>query len=321
MNGRRGGASLSGAGFSDRFNAWLQHHRLSAADSLLKVLESPGASLLTWLVIGIALALPVGLDVTLDNVNRLSSGWDSAAQLSLFMDGEAEAQHSREVAADIAARTDVLDAVFLSRDEALAEFSALSGFADVLASLEDNPLPDLVLVSPTPGLDDADVARLQAELEALPAVREAVLDMAWLQRLQGLMQVGRRFVLAVGGMLVLGVVLILGNTIRLAIENRREDIVIVKLVGGSNAFVRRPFLYTGLWYGVGGGLVAGLLVSATLWYLADPVGRLAALYDSQFHLAGPGVMGVLNLVLLGGALGLTGAWLAVARHLARIEPR
>jgi cell division transport system permease protein len=321
VNRRRGGASLSRAALSGRFNAWLQHHRLSAADSLLKVLESPGASLLTWLVIGIALALPVGLDVTLDNVNRLSAGWNSPTQLSLFMAGELDARRSREVAADIDAHADVFEAVFVSRDEALAEFSALSGFADVLASLEDNPLPDLVLVSPAPGLDDTAVARLRSELEALPEVHEAVLDMAWLQRLEGLMEVGRRFVLAVGGMLVLGVVLILGNTIRLAIENRREEIVIVKLVGGSNAFVRRPFLYTGLWYGVGGGLFAGLLVSAALWYLGDPVGRLAALYDSQFKLAGPGLMGVLNLVLLGGVLGLAGAWLAVARHLAHIEPR
>jgi cell division transport system permease protein len=122
-------------------------------------------------------------------------------------------------------------------------------------------------------------------------------------------------------MLVLGVVLILGNTIRLAIESRREEIVIVKLVGGSNAFVRRPFLYTGLWYGVGGGVFAAALVAASLWYLGGPVDRLAELYQSPFRLSGLGVMGALNLVLLSGFLGLAGAWLAVARHLAEIQPR
>jgi cell division transport system permease protein len=128
-------------------------------------------------------------------------------------------------------------------------------------------------------------------------------------------------VLAVGGLLVLGVVLILGNTIRLAIESRRDEIVIVKLVGGSNAFVRRPFLYTGLWYGVGGGVFAATLVAISLWFLAGPVGQLAELYQSSFQLSGLGVMGALNLVILGGLLGLAGSWLAVTRHLAAIEPR
>ena len=124
-----------------------------------------------------------------------------------------------------------------------------------------------------------------------------------------------------GALLVLGVVLILGNTIRLAIENRRDEILIVKLVGGSNSFVRRPFLYSGLWYGVGGGVIAALLVGASLWYLQQPVNELAGLYGSDFQLRGLGLMGGLNLVILGGILGLAGAWVAVSRHLVHIEPR
>jgi cell division transport system permease protein len=152
-------------------------------------------------------------------------------------------------------------------------------------------------------------------------VAEVVLDMEWLQRLNSLMELGRRVVLAVGVMLVAGVLLILGNTIRLGIESRRDEILIVKLVGGSNGFVRRPFLYTGLWYGVGGGVLAALLVSSALWFLEEPIGNLASLYESAFRLQGLGIMGGLNLVILGGLLGLAGAWLAVSRHLARIEPR
>jgi cell division transport system permease protein len=301
--------------------AWFQHHRLSAADSLARVLESPGASLLTWLVIGIALALPVGLNVALDNVSQVSDGWDSPAQISLFLQDGVASDEVQQLEDDLAARTDVSETRFISREEALEEFRDLSGFADVLANLQENPLPNLILVTPLVTLDEPAVSALRAELEGNSDVAEAVLDMEWLQRLNTLMELSRRIVLAVGGMLVIGVLLILGNTIRLAIESRRDEIVIVKLVGGSNGFVRRPFLYTGLWYGVGGGVLAVILVSAALWFLEEPIGNLAALYQSAFDLSGLGVMGALNLVILGGLLGLAGAWLAVSRHLVHIEPQ
>jgi cell division transport system permease protein len=314
----REGASLSRARLKDQYHGWLQHHRLSAADSLSRVLESPVSSVLTWLVIGIALALPVGLSVSLDNVDTLSTSWDSPAQISLFLEGGVASQDAAELAAGLATREDVADSRFVSREAALEEFGALSGFGDVLASLEENPLPHLILASPAPGVD---AAALRTDLEALPEVAEALLDMEWLQRLNSLMHLSRRLVQIVGGLLVLGVLLILGNTIRLAIENRREEIVVVKLVGGSNAFVRRPFLYTGLWYGVGGGVLAGLLVSLALWFLQQPVADLANLYGSDFRLRGLGIMGGLNLVVLGGLLGLAGAWLAVTRHLVHIQPR
>lgn len=318
---RREGASQSRTDLRDQYNAWLRHHRLSAADSLYRVLDNLGSSVLTWMVIGIALALPVGLNVALDNVGKLSASWDSPAQISLFLQDGLANDKARQFEAELGDRADVVATQFISREEALEEFSALSGFADVLASLDENPLPNLILVSPVDGLEGEAVAALRDDLQGYPEVGEAVLDMAWLQRLNSLMELCRRLVQAVGGLLVLGVVLILGNTIRLAIESRRDEIVIVKLVGGSNAFVRRPFLYTGLWYGVGGGAVAAILVAISLWFLQGPVGQLAQLYDSAFQLRGLGIMGGLNLVILGGLLGLSGAWLAVTRHLASIEPR
>lgn len=318
---RREGASLTRTLVRDRYNAWLRHHRLSAADSLHRVVQNPMSSLLTWLVIGIALALPVGLNVALDNVSQLSVNWDTPAQISLFLRDDVSEQDGRALQAELQARSDVAGVQFVSNEEALAEFTSLSGFSDLLSSLEENPLPNLILLSPGAELKGPAIASLREELQESPGVAEAVLDMEWLQRLNSLMELSRRLVLAVGGMFVLGVMLILGNTIRLAIENRREEIVIVKLVGGSNAFVRRPFLYTGLWYGVGGGAMAALLVAAALWFLQGPVENLALLYGSTFRLQGLGVMGALNLFILGGFLGLGGAWLAVARHLALIEPR
>ena len=318
---RKEGASLSRTDLRGHAKAWIQHHRLSAADSLMRVLDSPGSSVLTWLVIGIALALPVGLNVALDNVSQVSAGWDSPAQISLFLQGEVSPDRLRELEGEMGARQDVSKTRVISREEALDEFRTLSGFADVLASLQENPLPDLILVTPDAALDGPAVSALRVELQGNSDVAEAVLDMEWLQRLNSLMALSRRLVLAIGCMLVVGVMLILGNTIRLAIEGRRDEIVIVKLVGGSNGFVRRPFLYTGLWYGVGGGVLAALLVSAALWFLEKPISDLAILYESAFQLSGLGVMGSLNLVILGGLLGLAGAWLAVSRHLARIQPR
>jgi cell division transport system permease protein len=318
---RRESARTSKTTLLDQLNAWLQHHRLSAADSLVRVLDHPGSSLLTWLVIGIALALPVGLNVALDNVSKVSTGWESPAQISLFLQTGVADDRAKQLLAELSAREDVSETRFISREEALDEFRDLSGFADVLANLDENPLPDLILVTPLPTLDEPAVSALRKALEENADVAEAVLDMAWLQRLNSLMELSRRVVLAVGGLLVVGVLLILGNTIRLAIESRRDEILIVKLVGGSNGFVRRPFLYTGLWYGVGGGVLAALLVSAALWYLEEPIGELAMLYESAFYLTGLGVMGALNLVILGGILGLAGAWLAVSRHLVHIEPQ
>ena len=315
------GASASRTRWRDQYNSWLRHHRLSAADSLRRVLEHPWSSLLTWLVIGIALALPVGLNVALDNAQLVSADWDSPAQISLFLKTDVSDQEARQLELELAASDAISGTVLVLKDVALDEFRALSGFSDVLNSLDENPLPNLIVVSPGRDLQPEAVLALQGELLARPQVEQAVLDMEWLQRLNSVMELSRRIVLAIGTMLVLGVALILGNTIRLAIENRREEIVIVKLVGGSNAFVRRPFLYTGLWYGVGGGIIAALLVALSLWILQEPASKLAGLYQSEFTLQGLGIMGGLNLVILGGLLGLFGAALAVSRHLSRIEPR
>ncbi|MEM9254392.1 MAG: permease-like cell division protein FtsX [Pseudomonadota bacterium] len=317
---RREGASHSRARLADRYRAWQHHHSLSAADSLLRVLTNPWSSVLTWLVIGIAIALPVGLNVALDNAREISASWDSPTQISLFLAEDIDLQQAEELEVQWRGREGVVDTQLVSAEDALREFGALSGFADIMADLDKNPLPHLILLSPQTDLSEVEVEALRDELQHRPEVAEAVLDMAWLQRLNQLVALSRSVVLVLGVLLVLGIVLILGNTIRLAIESRREEIVIVKLVGGSHAFVRRPFLYTGLWYGVGGGLMAGLLLSAALWYLQAPVGNLARLYYSDFQLQGLGVMGVLNLVVLGGGLGIAGAWLAVTRHLVAIEP-
>ena len=318
----REGASHSKTGWGDIFWSWCLHHQLSAVDSLQRLLVSPFSSAMTWSVIGIALALPVGMSVALENVRSVSSGWESPAQVSLFLRAEMTLEAAQRLEQVLQRRPDVADTHLVSRQDALAEFQQLTGFGDVLRNLDDNPLPNLIIVTPRIQQLEADqAARLQAALQAEPGVERAVLDMEWVQRLNALMQLSQRMVLLLGAILALGVLLVVGNTIRLAIENRRDEIVVVKLVGGSDAFVRRPFLYTGLWYGLGGAVLSWLIVSFTLWWLRGPLSALALLYQSDFSLQGIGASGGLQLLLLGGVLGLVGAWLAVARHLSAIQPR
>lgn len=315
---RREGAVTSRADRASRAQAWLSHHRESAADSLARLLARPLGSLLTCLAIGIVLALPAVFALTLQELGQLAGKWQAPARISLFLDASVDEALAADLHEELAANPDLSEVAFLSREAALEEFRTLSGFASVLDSLDHNPLPHVLLVAPREGVD---AAQLREDFAADSRVDEAVLDSAWLARLQQLTALGQRVVWLLGGLLVFGVVLILGNTLRLAIENRREEILVVKLVGGSDAFVRRPFLYTGLWYGVGGGACAALLVVAVFALLAPAVGELIGLYGGQLAPGNPGLMAGLDLILLGGVLGLAGAWLAVARHLGAIEPR
>jgi cell division transport system permease protein len=318
---QRAGASQSRTSGADLLRSWLQHHRRSARESLQRLLANPFASLLSGMVIGIALALPVGMMVALENARSVSSGWDHRAQVSLFLRPEMTDQVAAELEKTLLERADISGTRLVVRGEALQEFQQLSGLGDVLRHLEENPLPNLIILTPAAEQLDAEQAsRLQADLSALPGVDRAVLDMAWVQRLNSLMELGQRMVLAVGVLFAVGVLLVVGNTIRLAIESRRDEILIVKLVGGSDAFVRRPFLYTGIWYGLTGALVAWFILSLSLWWLQAPLATLAMLYQSGFQLQGLGASGALQLIGLGGCLGFCGAWLAVSRHLKAIQP-
>ena len=303
-----------------RWRSWQHHHGQSAAESLGKVLGQPLGSMLTWLVMGIALALPAGLWLMLDNFAAVSRNLDSPAQLTVFLEQSVDGDAGMALSRRVGGREDVFSSLFLDRDRALASFVADAAMADLAAGLEENPLPHQLIITPQRE-DPETVEHLSRQLQALPEVASVLVDTAWLQRLERMMQLARRAVQILGALLLLAVVLVLGNTIRLAIEGRRDEIVIIKLVGGTDAFVRRPLLYTGLWFGLGGGIVAALLVAVGTLLLAPLVRDLAETYGSSFTLQGLGLIDSLQLVLLGALLGLAGAWLAVARHLRAIQPR
>lgn len=298
----------------------LGQHARDLIESLGRLYRSPVASLLTAGVIGITLALPAGLHVLLKNLDELSYDWQDTVQASLFLNRDTSTSTGRDLAGQLAERDAIEQTDYISRKQALAEFKRLSGFGDAVAALENNPLPAVVTVRPAASLAASEVQGLIETLASEPAVASARLDQAWLKRLYALLDVVQRAVVIIALLLGFAVVFIVGNTIRLDIENRREQIEVMKLLGASDAFVRRPFLYTGFWYGLAGGIFAWLLLSICLLTLTGPVQRLASLYGGSAALAWLG--GRDSLLLLGAGIGL--GWLGsawtVRRHLRRIEP-
>ncbi len=302
-------------------DSYLANHRKIARESFRRLIKQPLSSLMTWAVIGIALSLPTGLSVLLANVQQLSSGWDGSAQITLFLKMNVSDQDAAKLALELSSRSTISQADFISRSSALDEFKSLSGFGEVLNYLDDNPLPHVIVVKPAKTLATVDQTEaLQQSLADIGLVEKAQLDLQWVQRLHSMTELIERGVWALALLLALAVLLVIGNTIRLAIENRRDEIVVVKLVGATDGFVRRPFLYTGLWYGLGGGLIAFCLVQLTLGWLNGPISELATLYYSAFRLSGLDLESTLLLLGMSMLLGWVGAWLAVRRHLGDIEP-
>jgi cell division transport system permease protein len=303
-------------------NQWLERHLQTMVGSLGRLFQQPFAALFTILVIGIALALPACLHVLVQNVRAASGDWGSALDISVYMETSSSLEDARRVADRIRQRRDVDDVQLIKADDALEQFRKGSGFGAALDALEENPLPHALVIRPAAGYRAASQIRSLTEaLAELPGVDIVQLDTAWVTRFNAILDVVRRIVLLAASLFALGILVIVGNTIRLDIENRRDEIEVTKLVGGSNAFVRRPFLYNGFWYGLGGGLVAWGVVAIAVRTLAEPVQRIASLYGSSFALDGLGWPGISVLVGGGIVLGWLGSFLAATRQLRGIEPR
>ncbi len=316
------GAQSTELGLTARLQAWLKDHRRVVQDSLKRLYRQPANTLLTWCVIGIALALPVGLYLALGNIQALGHRFEGNAQISLFLKQALPDNAQQRLIDELEGWQEIESLVVISKEEALQEFMTLSGYSDVLDKLESNPLPTVVEITPIPLYNQTENAQALLErLQTLPPVDLAQLDLAWVQRLAAMLKIGQRIALGLVILLSAGVLLIIGNTIRLEIENRRDEVIVAKLVGATDAFVRRPFLYTGLWYGIGGGLVATIIIAIGLSSLNGPVAELAGLYESKHRLLGLNVSDVFSLWMMGALLGLTGAWFSVSRHLDAMEPR
>ena len=301
-------------------NYLLRHVQVLLA-TLGQMARAPLATLLTLTVIGITLALPSGLYVMLDNLERVRAGWDRGAQASLFLKRTMTEAGAHKLAQQIRAMSSVAGVDYISRDAALAEFKKQSGFGAALNALDSNPLPAVLVVRLTAESNPAAAESLIATFVRLPGVDLAQLDIEWLRRLAALLQLAERAVALLAAVLSLAVLLIIGNTIRLAVVNRQTEIEIIQLVGGTAGFVRRPFLYSGLLHGLLGGLFAWLLVEAGLLLLSGPARELAGLYSSSFALTGLGAEQGLFLTMAGSLLGWAGSRLAVGWQLRQIAVR
>lgn len=314
------GAHAARRSATARLTAWARNHRVVAKDSLAALFAVWLPSVMTWLVIGIALALPTILLLLLTNIGDVSAEWEAKPHISIYLKSTMSGEDGRRFASGLESIDGIESVVYISPGEALAEFQALSGFGDVLDALDSNPLPAVVEVAPN-FERPAELKLLVTRLSGMNEVESVSVDLAWVERLFAILALGKRFVAALAFFLALGVLLSIGNTIRLAIENRRAEIEVVKLVGGTDSFVRRPFLYLGFWYGLGGAVTAWLMVQVSLLLLSGPVDRLVRSYDDEFALVGLGPGATLILLATGALLGILGAGLAVGRHLHEIEPR
>jgi len=303
-------------------NAWLARHLQTLVGTLGRLSQQPMASLLTILVMGIALALPACLNVLVRNAQAVSGDWNGALDVSVYLKTSVNADTAERLMDTLKRRSDIKSVKLIRAEEALKEFREHSGFGEALQALSDNPLPNTLVITPVENLaSPAALNAMSDELRKLSEVDVVQLDTAWVQRYLAMLDTVRRMVTLVGLLLALGVVVIVGNTIRLDIQNRRDEIEVTKLVGGSDAFVRRPFLYCGFWYGLGGGLLAWLVVSISVALLAGPVRKIAGLYGSQFSLTGFGFLGGVALLAAGAGLGWLGSYVAATRHLRAIEPK
>jgi cell division transport system permease protein len=303
-------------------STYFTRHLQALFGAVGRLARTPFATLLTLIVIGVALALPAGLALVVDNLRSATGELGSAVDFTVHFKTGTPIERVQQIAASARERPGIQSITVTTATQALEEFKQASGFGDALTALEDNPLPHHIVVRPAKNASGpAEVESMRRYFAAFPEVDIVQLDLDWVRKLHSLLEILNRALWVVMSVLGLGVLAVIGNTIRLEILNRRPEIEVTKLVGGSNAFVRRPFLYTGLFYGLGGAVLASLIVVGALAYLGQAVGDLSAQYGGNFRMSGLGSRGFLTLAGTGAALGWLGALISTGRHLRRIEPR
>ena len=322
FKGRSQGASERKINILQRIVMFFVNHVRQALGSLGELWRQPAASLMTIGVLGLSITLPSTLYILVKNTEKISAGWEQAAEISLFLKPGTSAGSAQQLLTRLQTWSEIDRVVYIPADDALAEFQQLSGLGDAVKYLESNPLPDVVLVTP----NEKHVAPTSARLllEKLQQQREGdigKLDIEWLERLYRFLNIATELVTIIGVLLFIAVILIVGNTIRLNILNKRDEILVMKLVGATDSFIHRPFLYTGFWYGLLGGVIAWMAVILILWWMDSSIQAFAALYDKSFRITGLTGTALFTMLGLSVLLGLVGSLISVQRHVREIEPK
>ncbi len=319
--------NLHSSGLSER-SSWIRRlltlpirHLQQAVGSLGDLWRTPFTSVMTVFVLGISLALPATLHLFVKNAHQVSEQWDSASQITLFLKLSVSEKSAQNLVKRISLYPEVDSVHYISAQQALKEFKILSGFGQSLEYLDKNPLPATLLVTPTQRASQARAANeLLIKLQQEREIDQGKLDLEWLTRLEAMAQLINDIVMGVALLLCMSVVLIVGNTIRLAILNQKDAIAIMKLVGATDSFIQRPFLYSGMWYGIFGGLLSWLAVSLLAQYLTGAISNLTDLYQSNFQLQGLAINEAFSLIIFAVLLGLIGSYISVRKHIRTIEP-
>ncbi len=322
FKGRVQGAQISKVSMLQRVMMFFVSHVRQALGSLGELWRAKAASIMTIGVLGLSITLPSTLYVMVKNAENISSGWEQASQISLFLKNDLSQGDIDQLLKRIQLWQEVDNINFISADQALEEFKQLSGFGDAIAYLDKNPLPNVVLVTPTSPHATPVAARIL--LDKLRQEREVEigkLDIEWLERLHALLDVVKDLVTVIALLLFLAVVLIIGNTIRLNILSKKDEILVMKLVGATDAFIQRPFMYTGFWYGFLGGVLAWIAVLLLLWWMSSSVQAVSEVYEKSFNLTGADFSTFVWMLAVSVFLGLSGSLLSVRRHVREIEPK
>lgn len=300
---------------------YLLRHAQVLLSSLGQLVRSPGSTLMTVCVIGITLALPAMLYLLVDNTKSVIRNWQGRPQVSIFLKQDVTGDQARLLGEELAQRKEIASVELITADQALAEFKARSGFGQALDLLSENPLPASIVAHISDEVHDTSIIEeMVREIETRAEVDLAQWDLAWVKRLHVILKLVQRAVMVLAVLLCVAVVIIVSNTIRLAILNRRDEIETMKLIGATDRFIRRPFLYGGMIQGLLGAVCAIVIVYGSLSLLEGPIAELLALYHGGFAMSGINSRTITLLLGAGAALGWLAARMAVGIQLRRIEP-
>lgn len=298
----------------------ISQHIQACLKAMGQLYRSPLSLVFTCFVIGIALSLPVGLFVSLNNIKSVSSHWNNGQQITVYLKQDTTQSQINDLTQVIQSNHEVTQVKYISANEGMQSFLSNNHLSDIFKQLDTNPLPPVFVVTPVLNISTTALYDLFNHLKTLPNVDTAQLDFEWIKRLQAIIELAHKLIVLLFVIFSLAVLFILGNTIRLMTQNRQQEILIIKLIGGTNAFIRRPFLYSGVLHGFIGTLITLCLLTITEILLQQPATHLANLYNTQFEIIGLGVKHSIYLLIFGSTLGWLASWFSVNRYIRSIEP-